>query len=272
MRVMIATPANNGEVTVQYFTSFMDTYIHCLRHNMAYQQQCVQKGVPVDQNQIIEVSVYTLSSESLLPRGRNHCAQVALMNGWDKLFFIDADAGWSAQDFFNIVASPYPIVGGSCPLKTYPISLNFLPFKDDEKFFTAGIRSVESMENFREAHQKAELPVAFLGTAFLCINTKVLQHLSQFAKPYKYPSPQTGQNQTHWDFFNCAPVEKQYMSEDWGFCNLARAHGYEILLNTNVLITHTGNHTFRANLKPFTPPSVLPTPPPPPAPLESMAV
>lgn len=270
MRVLIATPANGGQVTVQYLTSFIDTYIHCISHNQEYQRICQQNNQPIDPRQLIQIAIYTLASESLLPRGRNHCAQVALMNGWDKVFFIDADAGWTPNDFFKIVGSPHPIIGGACPLKTFPISLNFLPFKDDEKHFENAIRSVQSMEMFRDAYQKTEIPVAFLGTAFFCIQTKVLQHLSQFTKSYKYPNPSTGQPETHWDFFNCTPIGKQYMSEDWGFCHLARQQGYDITLNTEVLITHTGNHTYRGELKPFVPKGQLSVLPP--EPLKSSEV
>ncbi len=36
------------------------------------------------------------------------------------------------------------------------------------------------------------------------------------------------------------------MSEDWGFCNLARECGFDIRIHADVIITHTGNHTFQA--------------------------
>lgn len=193
-----------------------------------------------------DIGIYTMANEALLPRGRNHCAQVAMMQKWDKLFFIDADAGWNWNHFAKIVQSKHPLIAGVCPLKTYPISLNFLPFAQDEKYFINAQRSVEGMKKMAEAHGSVEVSVPFVGTAFMCIDVSILKNLAETCLPYKYPNPHSGEQETHWDFFNCTPVNGIYMSEDWGFCHRARQAGYEVKINTEVIINHTGTHTFRA--------------------------
>jgi len=229
LKILIGTPCGGGVVTTQYLMSIIET-TYAIKKN----------------NPDIHVTLYTLAQESLLPRGRNHIAQVALTQKYDKLFFIDADGGWSYQDFMRVAMSPFPLVAGIVPLKIYPTTLNYLPFKEDEKYFGNAKRTFEGTMKLRKGHGgAAEIPVAFVGTAFLCIDQQILMKLSETCQSYKYPNPHSGQLETHWDFFNASPVKNEYYSEDWGFCHKAREAGYDVRINTDVFITHTGNHTYR---------------------------
>ncbi len=228
MKVLIGTPAGQGQVSTQFMMSFITTLGAAIRNGIT----------PV---------LYTLSQESLLPRGRNHIAQVAMKDKYDKLFFIDADSGWGPEQFLHIVASPFPIVAGCVPLKTYPIVLNYLPFKDDEKHFENALRTPEATQRLRAAHGKAEIPVAFTGTAFLCIDSVVLHKLSETAETYQYPNPMTGQLETHWDFFGGGPMHGTYYSEDWAFCKKARDAGFDVRINADIMINHVGTHVFQVN-------------------------
>lgn len=243
MRILIATPAGGGLVTIPYLSSFLGTVEGMSKVN---QQHFPQGGG-------FDIGLYTLTHEALISRGRNHCAQVALKGNWDKLFFIDADAGWSFEQFMAVATSPHDVTAGTCPLKTYPISLNYLPFKDDEHFYKDAVRSIESLRAMRAGHKDPLIKVPFVGTAFMAITTKALRKLTEVVEPYQYPNPTNGQNETHWDLFPTKPIKKMYMSEDWGFCNLARENGIDVYIHADVCITHTGSHTFRA------------APPPPPA-------
>ena len=228
MRVLIGTPAGGGDVSTQYLYSFISMLGQCVKHK-------------------VEPVLYTLSQESLLPRGRNHIAQVAMKDKYDKLFFIDADSGWTAEQFLTICFSPFPVVAGIVPLKTFPVVFNYLPFKDDEKYFTNALRTPESTRKFREGSGMSEVPVAYVGTAFLCIDKQVLHKLSETCETYMYPNPFNGQQETHWDFFGGGPMHGQYYSEDWAFCNKAREAGYDIRANLDVQINHVGRHVYKAH-------------------------
>lgn len=220
-------------MTVQYLLSFLATMEQVIRINAKTPNS-------------FHLGLYTLSNESLVARGRNHIAQVAVQGGWDKLFFIDADAGWSFDQFAAVATSPTLITAGTCPLKTYPISLNYLPFQDDEHFYKDAVRSPESLQAMRQGHGKPLIAVPFVGTAFMCIDTSVLKKLTETANPYQYPNPQSGNLETHWDFFKTEPVSKKYMSEDWGFCHMARANGFDVHIHADVIIQHVGSHVFKA--------------------------
>jgi hypothetical protein len=247
LKVLVATPAGGGMVTTQYLASWSATTDAVTQINTEQKE----KGQPP----AFHLGLYTLQNESLLPRGRNHCAQVAIKGDWHKLFFIDADAGWTFDQFAAVCTAPFPIVAGTCPLKTYPISMNYLPFQEDEHFYKDAVRSIESLRAMRKGHNSPYIKVPFVGTAFMCIDVSVFKKLSETTDPYQYPSPTTGQLETHWDFFCTKPIKKMYMSEDWGFCHLARQAGFEVHIHADVQITHTGSHTFRV-------------PPPPPEPVQ----
>ncbi len=260
MRILIATPCGGGVATTQYMLSFIETSQNVTNHKNEIARQVVaqipkfdsqnphhQQSLVATLNQhSYDIGLYTLSGESLIQRGRNHCAQVALTQSWDKLFFIDADAGWTWPMFKQIVDSPHPITAGLCPLKVYPISLNYLPFAEDEKYFVNAQRSVESTKKMTVANGSPLVKVPFVGTAFMCIDRSVLMKLAETCDDYVYPNPVTGQPESHWDFFKVQAIAGTYLSEDWGFCHLARKAGFDIHINTEVIISHTGNHTFRA--------------------------
>ena len=260
MKVLVGTPCGGGMVTTQFMLSFLDSFNAVIKHKDALINQVVAGTPGFDPNNpqhqhglqqtILQhgyhLNLYTLTGESLIQRGRNHIANVCLTDGYDKLLFIDADAGWSWPQMKAILDSPHPIVAGLCPLKIYPISLNYLPFAEDEEFFTDGIRSVEGTRKMAEKHGSNLVKVPFVGTAFMCIRRDVLMKLAETTDHYFYPNPRTGAPQSHWDFFNVTSVNSTFLSEDWAFCHRARQAGYDVHVDTNVIITHTGAHTFRA--------------------------
>ncbi len=235
IRVLIATPAQGAMITLQYFLSFIATHEGCRTKRQGKRP--------------IELGLYTLGNESLISRGRDHCCAIAMYQKWNKIFFIDADQGWTFEQFEKIVDSDKEIIGGVTPLKTLPIALNFLPKESDETFFKDRMRSYESLLAMREGHGQAEINVGYVGTGFLCIDVaRVLMPLSEHAEAFRYPNPQTGQLKTHWQFFRTQPINKRCMSEDWGFLNFARKHGIEPWINADVCVSHTGSFTFDARM------------------------
>lgn len=267
-RILIGTPCGNGQASVEYMLSLISVFqevmkikAHLSHHKyirdnlrIAKQQGLIneqQLGVlnqveAMNLDQIVdyEIGLYTLRNESLLSRGRNHIAAVAIRQGWDKLFFIDADARFTWNDFRSVALSPHDFTAGTCPLKCFPISLNYLPFQNDEHYYKESIRSMDSFIRMKEGHKKQHVPVAFIGTAFMALSRKVLLSLAKDAEEYKYPNPSTGHMHTHWNIFGTKPMHGKFMSEDWTACESARRLGYEVMLDTNVCISHVGSHVF----------------------------
>lgn len=237
LRVMVGTPCSGAMLSLQYFVSFLET------------DKGVRESNADRTKRPIDLGLYTMGHESLISRGRDHLAAMALFQKWDKLMFIDADMGWNFKDFETIVRSEKPIIAGVAPLKTLPIALNFLPKENDEFYFKDRIRSYESLVALRKGHNKPEIEIGYVGTAFMCIDVaKVLMPLAEHAEPFKYPNPKNGQLMTHWQFFKTQPIDRRCNSEDWGFINFARKYGIEPSINADVIVTHTGGFTFDARM------------------------
>lgn len=266
MRVLIGTPAGEGKVTTQFLLSFIETQNAARNHKDALAKEIIAQNPTINFNEpnnlhglqltlgkhCIYIGLYTLANESLLARGRNHIAAQALYGGWDKLFFIDADEGWSWDDFKALALSPHPLIAGVVPLKVYPkyphnfeTSLNFLPFLEDEKYFDRALRTLSSTIKMAQGHGSNLVKVAFTGTGFLCIDRSVLMKMSETAEAYSYPEPYTGQNTTHWSFFDGGPIDGEFLSEDWKFAARARELGFDVIIDVNVRVSHCGSHVFR---------------------------
>ncbi len=273
MRILVGTPAGGGIVTTQWLLSFIATYSEATKRvygqnvlahleaafrnakePVADLTSFVQKTIATPKlayTPEYDIGLYTLSNESLIGRGRNHLAQICLMQNWDKLIFIDSDQGWTWEQFKAVVDSPSPIIAGISPLKIYPISFNYFPTKEDMfRFHEDGQKSPENFFKMREHYVAStgspEIEVDFMGTGFMCISRAVFLKLAESTPTYMYPNPATGQQETHWDFFNSSAVGDKFMSEDWGFCHAAREAGFKIKMNSDVVISHTGSHTFMA--------------------------
>lgn len=273
-RILIATPCGGGVLTTQFLASYAATMSQLeiprnliLRDLMLCERnlqsgslpkefipQAIERHQQLSSQSTYEVGLYTLAMESLLARGRSHCAQKAMVENWDKLFFIDSDEGWTPEQFVAILNSPFPITCGSVPLKTHPIVLNFLPFKEDQdKYWSQwnGLKTPEGM--WLMSYDKGRyIKVARAGTGFMCIDVKVLKKCAEKARHYQYPSPQTGYNETHYSLFEegTRAGHDDYFSEDWAFCALAQECGYDIVVDTDVTITHRGEFVFSALPKP----------------------
>ena len=274
MRILIATPCNQGQAGMHFMASFNATDRHCeiprqflmrdlmnLQRALANPSEFTSSQLDIARNSLgqvlsqpqYEVGLYTLGNESLLARGRNHCAQKALTGNWDKLIFIDADEGWTPEQFLKIVNSPFPITAGLVPLKTFPIVLNHMPFKKDMVFCEPydGLKTPESLWATSDHYKSNYVKVAMIGTGFLCIDVKkVLVKMAETTPHYQYPEPSTGYNETHWAFFDGGPIGDEYLSEDWNFSQKARDLGFDIVVDTDVIVTHTGQWTFSAPDRP----------------------
>lgn len=274
IRILIGTPAGGGMVDLSHELGMMQlqqeimnmktllfrrNWLRELKAEGIISEQKAIELQQLEQRQLLDVEVgyYSLQNESLLCRGRNHIAAVAIRQGWDKLFFIDADASFTFDQFMRVAITPLDFVAGVCPLKVLPISLNYLPFEDDEHYYRDAIRSMASLQKMREGHGTPFIPVAFVGTAFMCISRKVLLHCAEASEEYMYPNPLTQHLHTHWNMFDTRPMHGKFMSEDWSMCHRARELGFQVHINADVVISHMGKFNYcpqMANLQQVPPP------------------
>lgn len=230
-KCLVATPAYGGMLTDHYVQSMLET----------------QKHMMMEQ---IEMSVLILSNESLINRGRNKCAQMALNGGFTDLFFIDADIGWSPTDFMKILKSPQHVVGGTYPMKMLPVNLNYnLLYEDRLIYQTSHIKSVEIMKQLIADKGTEEIPVQHIPTGFMRISDTALKRLKPKVANYHQQNPRTGEMEDFWEFFPVGVKDKNLMSEDWYFCELCKDAKIPVYMNCSVILNHVGTYNYGESIQ-----------------------
>lgn len=233
--VLICSPAFGGNFTHAYVLSIMAT-------------------VPVLHAEGIKYGFLTIPTESLISRLRNRCAQVALAHKVDKLFFIDADVGWTPDQFLQIYYSKKALVGGTYPLKQIVPRLAYNPLVshiediEKEKGLTEP-RSIEELRLIKDyfSEDNGEVEVRHIPTGFMSIDVKLFEQLKPHVAHYEQADTVNPEIRTpHWEFFPAGARDGEFESEDWAFCRLVKEHTDEkVWLNSNIICTHTGVNTFR---------------------------
>ena len=215
MRIFIATPCQ-GQLSSKWFTSFLETFVAL---------------APAHQ-----LSVFVHDRDNFIARARNSAAMNMLKGGFDKLFFIDSDQNWTAENVFQILNSDKKIVGGTYPHKKYPLSMVFNALEKHEDMFSLKDKSMEAFYRYREKYADAngEVEVKQLPTGFMMIDRRVLEKMVVDRPKYWGNQLSDGNREVVTDFFPCGIVPTpdddksvvpihDYDTEDWGFCRAARA-------------------------------------------------
>lgn len=229
MRILIATPAFGGFVYTGYVNSLLKSMI----------------GLQADG---IEFGVHLLEKESLIGRARNRCARSALMEGYDKMLFIDADMTWEYADMKRLLESDKLIIGGTYPIKNFPISLNFNALDEHVAQLPHKYRSLDGYKEFaaKFSDEKGEVEVRHVPTGFMLIDRKVLEKLAetQAAKAYVEYDAQADKTNYFCEFFPTGVTGHEFESEDWAFCRMAKENGFPVYLNVHCVLGHIGNHQY----------------------------
>jgi len=225
MRLLIATPAFGGRLCWNYVTSFANTAIH------------------LNQKEI-EFGFFALANESLIPRGRNRCASIALEDRFDKMIFIDADIGWKWSDLQALLQSDKLVVGGTYPVKGLPLRLNYntLP---EHRHLGKSIEGHRKLQSFADT-KTGEIKVLHIPTGFMMIDVEVFRRLKAHVPSYTERLPHNDPF-TDFDFFPVRIKDGRFESEDWAFCSLCQEHGIDIYLNTSIILNHLGRYVYKMN-------------------------
>lgn len=227
--ILIATPCFGGNITYQYTQSLAETITRCMLARQPH-------------------GCYFLANESLIGRGRNRCAHIALSRGIDKLLFIDADIGWSFADVERLLKSKKSVVGGVYPLKKYPIELAMNALPEHEEVFPHRERTTTQLAELGKqfGNERGEVEVRHIPTGFMLIDCSVFEKLKKHVPSYVVRE-QGKEDTVMWDFFPSGvnTDDGGYESEDWAFCSLVRKHlDCGVWVNAKTVLTHTGTHTF----------------------------
>lgn len=232
MKLYISTPAANGLLYINYVGSLISSANRALAEGLIEDFRLDMDG-----------------KESLIHRGRDRAAMNFLDSEYDKLLTIDADISFTYEDFKRIITSPHDITGGMYPIKTFPVVANFNPLPDQGTEFWQSERGYDYDAYQKFVHKYADpdgyAEVRHIPTGFMCVTRKVFCDLSHTVETYFSVTPASGQRRGYFHFYPSGVKSQTLRSEDWSFCEIAREHGFKVMLDTKISLGHTGYHEFR---------------------------
>lgn len=247
-KVFIATPMYGGQCSGQYTKSSVDLAVAATKYGM-------------------DMRFFYIFNESLITRARNYLVDEFLRSGCTHLVFLDSDIGFNADDVIALIAIAEPgtdkhVVCGPYPKKC--ISWEKIKRAVDKGFAD---KNPNKLENYvgdfvfnpvvgTESIKLSE-PVEVLesGTGFMCIQREVFEKMT-VAYPHQEYLPDhvrtenfDGTRPIH-AFFDCVidPATRRYLSEDYMFCQYARAIGLKVWLCPWIKLMHIGSYIFAGSL------------------------
>ena len=166
-------------------------------------------------------------SDSLVSRARNNIAHIFLKGSCDSLLFIDSDIIFTPEHIRRAIDHNKPIVCGAYALKNPGAPSWVACGLIDEPPDANGLQKMRHC-----------------GTGFMLIQREVFQKMIPTFPEIMYLDKERDESLTpdveHHDFFSVGVVDRHLLSEDWYFCNRARKLGYDIFLDTKIILGHIG--------------------------------
>lgn len=244
-KLFVATPCYGGQCFGLYAKACLDL-----------QATCIQYG--------IECRFSFIFNESLITRARNYLVDEFLRSGCTHLLFIDSDIQYNPQDILALLALDRDIIGGPYPKKSINWSNIVNAVKrnaNNDKFNPGDLDGVTGDFVFNPVPGttsfKVNEPVEVMeiGTGFMMVKREVFEKYAEEYPHLHYKPDHIGQ--ANFDgsryihaFFDTVidPKSHRYLSEDYMFCQNARAIGYNVWLCPWMKTTHVGTYGFQGDL------------------------
>lgn len=216
---------------------------------------CMKNGLSMGQKYI--------GCDSLVPRARNRLVAHFLDSPATDLLFVDADISFTAEDALSLLALEEAIVGGVYPRKQldwHRIRAAARAGVIAEQLPHYGFIPVMNWQSAGDYHLDSLIEVRHLGTGFLRIRRSAIEEMIKQlgdAITFDYSSDETQfQGRVGHDLFPTGPDiryplgsgGRQYHSEDWAFCELARQCGFKLYAAPWISLTHSGNMDYSGTL------------------------
>lgn len=209
-KVLIGTPSYDGRVDVWYANSLLETV------RMSYEKD------------VFIHAIYT-SYDSLIQRARNSLFRLALMGGYDDLFFIDSDCEWQAEWIFRLLERPEPIVGGA------------LVKKSEKEGYTVKLLDRE----LKYSQDGKLIEVDGVGTGFMKVNRFALEKLWDMSDKYM------SEGEEHRMVCDIKVENGDLISEDYIVCNKWKSLGYKVWLDPTITLNHIGIKKYKGDFQAF---------------------
>ena len=220
----IGTPLYGEEVNLAYMDSIM-----------SLSKELEKAGIPSIRQHIIHTSLIT--------KARNECISNFMnQTKFDYFLFIDGDIGFNALDVIKLINYDKPFVAATYPKKhlrweeIQKCFYNDIPETSQELLQKTSEYTIYEKEN--QIPKDGLLEVNRVGTGFMMIKRDLIKKMAK-----KYPELMYKENgKKGYGFFESAIMNKEHLSEDYAFCERAKAVGEKVLIDPSIELTHNGGN------------------------------
>lgn len=210
-RLYVAMPAYDGRLMASTFQSLM---------------LFLMQGSPLlSQPPFIDI----MPGESHVNRVRNRLAKRFLNTDCTHMLFIDSDIAFSANHITALLKRDLPIIGGMYSKKDI----------GEPQWVVNAIEGIEKPD------EDGLIEVKYVGSGFMLIAREVFETLiHSYPIPFDifYDDDSDQKMGRCCNFFHAGvwPETTRWLSEDWWFCESARAAGFKIHADTKCTLAHVG--------------------------------
>lgn len=209
-KIMIATPAYSGNVTISYALSYARTATMLSANGIDVHPQIAPSG-------------------SLLVAERNRLVQSFWESDCTHMLCIDADLGWPAEAVLAMLKAEKEFVAGVYPARGQTNEFIFRPVKNEHGNIVQD-----------EAHQHL-LKMEYIPAGFMLIaKSAILKMREKHPDLYYEPKDKRNNPEAGHCFFNTEVYEGEFWGEDFVFCRKAREAGVDIWVDPLIQFDHAG--------------------------------
>jgi len=238
MKIFISTPCYDSMMTVQYTISLLNLTSLLNHHN-------------------IEFVIDFIGNESLIPRARNKSLGQFMRSSFTHLLFIDSDIEFPAQAVLDLLYFDKDVVCCAYPKKSYNWKKFMFSMQTDnnskESYDSRGLDFTYNVIHDEDKNLIKDgdfLKVRHASTGFMMIKRDILEALTNKHQELNIITDYLSQSDLEiCGLFCCMIKDKQYLSEDYSFCERINDIGGEVWINTKHNLNHIGKHSFKSDIK-----------------------
>lgn len=171
-----------------------------------------------------------VGQSSIIELGRSRAARAFLASSHTRLFWVDSDMVWDAEDFLRLVAfsTRMDVIGAVYCAKQDKL----------EMFLSAKSKDIARNEY-------GCLLVEGMGLGFTCVSRRVMEQLAAGAPQMKFrDDPEVGPH-----IFRCDTEGENFRGEDMAFFADIRELGYPVCIDPSIRLGHVGSKVYTARLQ-----------------------
>jgi hypothetical protein len=206
--VLIATPCLYGKVDAYYVHSLCESIKLGLKHDL-------------------NIRSIFLANESILPMARNELLNLAYVESYDTVVFVDDDEYWKPECLIEVIQSPKDVVAVPVVNKT-----------DAKKAYNINLVTPTEKDSI-DGYLKADT----VGTGFLKLSKKVVKDLYESSPELIF------RNKPIRTICEYTQQAGSFVGEDINLSHKIKELNYTIWVNPNYTISHLGPKMYKGDFK-----------------------